>query len=816
MGGGAYQYDSLENMYTDISNRHNGDIGVVYINSHAGITADTEFQVATFLETVTLDEALSGYIELSFQAVDASQTFNCWGQLTSSRFSMRCFTNDGEIRIEYRSQNGIIYTRTTFMKNSQTISGDEMDFGTLIKFGSPWGGSNFNPVIGKFIATGTTTFNGLFQHNGTNFIILPNTGLNANLESVFNTTFFGNAGIGSGTLGQTTNLNIQQLKDRVNLYSSLSNLTFNESVNSAYSLFEGSTLNNIPALNLSAVQNAISMFNSCTNLIKISNINASNVKTMTVMFQNCSNLVDVENFIVNSAETTSYMFSNCVNLVNIPILNLHSDRNIYNMFMNCNNLSENSYHNIANSLPLASQLPERLVYTAYLNVKNFSNNDRDILFNKGYLDCDRNTSGWSTQYNINNGSGWKLYNRGDEYDRYGYNLRVALQENAANATNLTIKSEGTDNGILLSLNPHGWYVGIFSTMNKVVSLNIEELNISNISNFSYAFSNCSNLTSIKLNYNTNMANNTTGMFSNCIRLTTIPNFNTSNVTNMYYMFNGCTNLTTIPNFNTTSVTDMHTMFHSCINLKNVPNFDTSNVINMSIMFQNCYNLVNIPNWNTSNVADMSRMFINCNNLANVPNFDTSNVTSMGSMFENCANLKNISQYNTSNVTNMANMLRGCSNLTTVPNFDTSNVTNMASILRGCSKLTTVPNFNTSKVVSMGGAFFHCNNLTSIPNFNTSSVTNMENMFEDCWKLVTVPQLNTSNVNILHQTFRNCNNLSSASIQNIINMCLNSNVSNSDYMNLHNNYGSSPFAYSNIDNSKYQNRWAELTAAGWKY
>ena len=64
-------------------------------------------------------------------------------------------------------------------------------------------------------------------------------------------------------------------------------------------------------------------------------------------------------------------------------------------------------------------------------------------------------------------------------------------------------------------------------------------------------------------------------------------------------------------------------------------------------------------------------------------------------------------------------------------------------------------------------------------------------------------------------FRNCNNLSNASIQNIVNMCLNSNVITS-YKNLNNTNSYSPLYQTKFDNSYYQNRWAELDAAGWEY
>ena len=74
-------------------------------------------------------------------------------------------------------------------------------------------------------------------------------------------------------------------------------------------------------------------------------------------------------------------------------------------------------------------------------------------------------------------------------------------------------------------------------------------------------------------------------------------FDTSAVTNMSYMFSSCSNLTTLDlsNFNTSSVTNMSSMFDGCSNLTtlDVSNFNTSAVTNMSSMFYGCSKLTSI-------------------------------------------------------------------------------------------------------------------------------------------------------------------------------------------------------------------------------
>ena len=161
---------------------------------------------------------------------------------------------------------------------------------------------------------------------------------------------------------------------------------------------------------------------------------------------------------------------------------------------------------------------------------------------------------------------------------------------------------------------------------------------------------------------------------------------TSNVTNMSYMFYYCNNLTSIPLLNTSNVTNMSYMFYYCNNLTSIPQLDTSNVTNMSYMFYRCDNLSSIPLLNTSNVTNMSYMFYYCNNLTSIPLLDTSNVTNVSYMFYRCYNLSSIPLLDTSNVTNMSGMFDSCISLTSIPQLDTSNVTNMSGMFDGCNKL----------------------------------------------------------------------------------------------------------------------------------
>ena len=126
------------------------------------------------------------------------------------------------------------------------------------------------------------------------------------------------------------------------------------------------------------------------------------------------------------------------------------------------------------------------------------------------------------------------------------------------------------------------------------------------------------------NLDTSQVTMMSSMFSQSNYLKDIKlNIDTSNVTKMKYMFYNCNRLETLDlsNFNTSKVTDMNNMFYNCNRLEtfDLSNFNTSKVTEMSYMFYECNNLktLDLSNFNTSKVTKMSYMFYHCNSLGNV-------------------------------------------------------------------------------------------------------------------------------------------------------------------------------------------------------
>ena len=153
------------------------------------------------------------------------------------------------------------------------------------------------------------------------------------------------------------------------------------------------------------------------------------------------------------------------------------------------------------------------------------------------------------------------------------------------------------------------------------------------------------------------------------------NVDTSDVTDFSWMFSECSKLTSLDlsSFNTENAVAMEGMFSNCSGLLslNLNNFDTGNVTSMRNMFYNCSNLVTltIDNFNTEKVTIMESMFHDCQKLAslNLSKFNTASVERMNDLFFNCKALTslNLSSFNTNNVTTMHSMFYGCAELVTV-------------------------------------------------------------------------------------------------------------------------------------------------------
>ena len=140
---------------------------------------------------------------------------------------------------------------------------------------------------------------------------------------------------------------------------------------------------------------------------------------------------------------------------------------------------------------------------------------------------------------------------------------------------------------------------MFDGCTSLTNVNLNSMTFGAVQKSAYMFRGCSQLSSVTIGSlfsNTVINIDASYMFQNCTSLTTL-NLNgldMGNVSNMSYMFDGCTALTSLDFSNTTTgaVTTISYMFRNCANLinLNLSNFVTANVTNKSSALQNCDNL----------------------------------------------------------------------------------------------------------------------------------------------------------------------------------------------------------------------------------
>ena len=265
------------------------------------------------------------------------------------------------------------------------------------------------------------------------------------------------------------------------------------------------------------------------------------------------------------------------------------------------------------------------------------------------------------------------------------------------------------------------------TFKKIASINSEPIDLNRIvmvNNKQTVINMCSllgiNVRTIENvifeeSFNTYTPTSLKEFFRDCTGLNEITGLkylNTAEVTDMSYMFWNCKNLSSLDltNFNTTKVENMFGMFCFCEKLSSLvlSNFNTANVTDMSNMFSYCINLssLDIPNFNTAKVTNMSGMFCGCYKLPslNLSNFNTAKVTNMSQMFYTCKELPSLdlTNFNTAKATNMQEMFKGCSTLQTIyvsDNFVVTGITDenyKKDLFTGCEAL---PEYGDAKTSS---------------------------------------------------------------------------------------------------------------------
>ena len=371
----------------------------------------------------------------------------------------------------------------------------------------------------------------------------------------------------------------------------------------------------------------------------------------------------------------------------------------------------------------------------------------------------------------------------------------------------------SNNQSLISLNknffkgikPVGPLYWVFSYCRNLISLDLTELDVSNVNNMEGMFNYCTDLTSLDLsNWDTSKVTTMGYMFNNCEKLTSLASikyWDTSNVTSMDYMFSGCRSLTSLDlsNWDTSNVSEMSFMFSNCQSLTEIRmGGDVSRIDINHGMFDNiasggtfyynsAYDYSRIIELLPSTWTAVSCELINGDLIPiiremylNVPS--TGKINSYEHMFKSFK-INDVEYVGTSVSGYYENLPEGkCTAMVewidghNEPFIFSGNTYGNTDLI-GLNK-----NFfkNIKPVGSLSKMFFRCYDLTSLDlsKWNTSEVTNMYGMFTGCRSLTSLDLTNwdTSNVTNMSYMFSDCTNLSEIRMGGDV-----SNVTNMSYM-----------------------------------
>jgi hypothetical protein len=217
-------------------------------------------------------------------------------------------------------------------------------------------------------------------------------------------------------------------------------------------------------------------------------------------------------------------------------------------------------------------------------------------------------------------------------------------------------------------------------------------------------------------------------FTNCYSLKTVPQLNNTGLASYNSAFQTCYSLITIPAFH--SASSLNSTFNTCRSLEYVPTIVGRLTEVSTNTFLNCSSLqkLTVDITSVNNYANVG-LFTNCVALESVYiiAFDT---TSHNQTFQSCVALKDITGLtnNTKTVTTTMTMFFNCYSLEVAPLFNTSSVTNnMSSMFSGCTSLKTIPAYSTASCTAMST---FCNTAYSVtriltPIKFTNSIANLK-------------------------------------------------------------------------------------------
>lgn len=358
-------------------------------------------------------------------------------------------------------------------------------------------------------------------------------------------------------------------------------------------------LRNVWKLNTIKATSCLSMFNNCQALEYCCDLDTSNVTTMQNMFSNCYALRYAPALKTQNVTNMANMFNNCFSLIALPFLNTEKVTQFTSMCNACNNLK---------TIPkLVIKATGTTNPTTTLMFQNCN-----VLENIDHLEIDLNPE--STVSLSNMFSACRGFRR----------ILKVFVKNSQSFGSFFSQFSGLeyvdDITFILDASPSNSSVSLgleslFSNCTQLKKVNrIRVIGYRNVA-CSGMFSGCTALHEIgELVLPPLISCSNMFGFSNAIKKLDNLTLDTRYCTDFSYMFSNCTNLASIPKgLRFDSATTVGNMFESCRELKEVPPiFNTHNVTSFANMFANCSALRKVPPIDVSNWTTLSSMFASTN------------------------------------------------------------------------------------------------------------------------------------------------------------------------------------------------------------
>jgi surface protein len=258
--------------------------------------------------------------------------------------------------------------------------------------------------------------------------------------------------------------------------------------------------------------------------------------------------------------------------------------------------------------------------------------------------------------------------------------------------------------------------------------------------FEQSFGNCPNLTITATDApDLTEVTNMTFAFWNCSSLTTVPSMNSwdmSNVKTTYGMFSGASNFNAnIGSWVLSSDTTLSLMFEYASNFnQDIGSWDVSNVrqMNRTFAYASVFNQY-IGGWNTSKVWRTTEMFLSASAFnQDIGNWDMSKVESCDAMFREALSFnQDISSWNVSNVVKMGGMFENAIDFNqNIGSWDVSKVDDMSGLFAGATDFNQdISAWDVSNVEAMFGTFAFTEAFNQdLSNWDVSNVQSMNYMF----------------------------------------------------------------------------------------